>query len=67
MDCLKYSVNLQNILLRGCCLKNTQYVYGLVIYAGHDTKIMMNSIKPHYKKSELEILLGKQIIVIFII
>ena len=29
------------ILLRGSQLKNTAWVYGLVIYTGHETKLMM--------------------------
>jgi phospholipid-transporting ATPase len=29
------------ILLRGSQLKNTEWVYGLVIYTGHESKLMM--------------------------
>ena len=29
------------ILLRGSQLKNTAWIYGIVIYSGHDTKLMM--------------------------
>jgi magnesium-transporting ATPase (P-type) len=29
------------ILLRGSQLKNTAWIYGLVIYSGHETKLMM--------------------------
>lgn len=32
--------NIKNVLLRGCTLKNTDYVYGIVLYVGNDTKIM---------------------------
>ena len=32
-----------NVLLRGSCLRNTEWVVGVAIYAGHDTKVMMNS------------------------
>lgn len=28
------------ILLRGSLLQNTKWVYGVVIYTGHETKIM---------------------------
>lgn len=29
-----------NIILRGCSLRNTEYVYGVIVFSGHDTKIM---------------------------
>ncbi len=32
------------ILLRGSQLKNTTWIYGIVIYSGHDTKLMMVSL-----------------------
>jgi len=32
----------KNLLLRGCTLKNTPYCYGVCIYVGNQTKIMMN-------------------------
>lgn len=48
------SVDKNNLLLRGCVLKNTEYLYGLVIYAGHDTKAMLNNSGPRYKRSRLE-------------
>jgi len=32
------------ILLRGSQLKNTAWVYGLVIYTGHESKLMMVSL-----------------------
>jgi phospholipid-transporting ATPase len=34
-----------NIILRGCMLRSCQYVYGLVVYTGGQTKIM-NNLKP---------------------
>ncbi|KAI0476154.1 phospholipid-translocating P-type ATPase [Xylariaceae sp. FL0804] len=32
-----------NLLLRGCNLRNTEWVLGVVVFTGHDTKIMMNA------------------------
>ncbi|KAI3387406.1 hypothetical protein SNEBB_003808 [Seison nebaliae] len=43
-----------NILLQGCCLRNTTLVYGIVIYSGIDTKSARNNKKPRYKSSNLE-------------
>ncbi len=47
-------VNEKNFLLRGCTLKNTKWVLGLVVFTGHETKIMLNSQGARYKKSSLE-------------
>jgi phospholipid-translocating ATPase len=54
------------ILLRGCTLRNTAYAYGLVIFAGRDTKLMMNTGKSKFKRTSIDILLNKLVIVIFI-
>jgi phospholipid-translocating ATPase len=35
-------------------LKNTSYVEGVVVYAGHETKAMLNNSGPRYKRSYLE-------------
>ena len=42
-----------NVVLRGCSLKIIDWVIGLVIYTGIDTKIMLNSNKTRRKKSRL--------------
>ncbi|KUI74548.1 Phospholipid-transporting ATPase DNF1 [Cytospora mali] len=36
-------ITIDNILLRGCNLRNTEWVLGIVVFTGHDTKIMMNA------------------------
>jgi phospholipid-translocating ATPase len=38
-----YSLSNENILLRGASLKVAPAAYGCVIYAGQDSKMMMNS------------------------
>lgn len=35
----------KNLLLRGSTLKNVEWVIGLVVYTGEDTKIMRNGSK----------------------
>lgn len=29
----------ENIMLRGCSLRNTKFVHGVVVFTGHDTKV----------------------------
>uniref|UniRef100_A0A3Q1FTT3 Phospholipid-transporting ATPase n=1 Tax=Acanthochromis polyacanthus TaxID=80966 RepID=A0A3Q1FTT3_9TELE len=43
-----------NLLLRSCTIRNTETVIGIVVYAGHETKAMMNNSGPRYKRSLLE-------------
>jgi phospholipid-transporting ATPase len=53
-------------LLRGCSLRQTQYVYGFVVYVGHNTKIMKNSPSARHKMSRIENIMNIQIIVVFL-
>lgn len=41
------------LLLRGCYLRNAKYCYGIAVYLGKQTKIMMNAKKPPRKVSKL--------------
>ena len=43
-----------NILLRGCVVRNTDWVVALVVNTGHDTKIMMSATATPSKTSNLE-------------
>uniref|UniRef100_A0A8C1QTH2 Phospholipid-transporting ATPase n=1 Tax=Cyprinus carpio TaxID=7962 RepID=A0A8C1QTH2_CYPCA len=43
-----------NLLLRGCTIRNTEEAVGIIIYAGHETKAMLNNNGPRYKRSKLE-------------
>lgn len=43
-----------NVLLRGCVLRNTDWIMGVVLNTGHDTKIMMSSAATRSKTSLLE-------------
>ncbi|XP_008515374.2 phospholipid-transporting ATPase VB isoform X2 [Equus przewalskii] len=44
----------ESLLLRGCTIRNTEVAVGIVIYAGHETKAMLNNSGPRYKRSKIE-------------
>lgn len=41
--CSSVALGPDQILLRGATLRNTSWTFGVVIYTGHDTKLMRNS------------------------
>jgi phospholipid-translocating ATPase len=47
------AISYNNILLRGCVLRNTEWVIGIVVYTGNDTKIMLNSGQTPSKRSKM--------------
>ncbi|XP_010272160.1 PREDICTED: phospholipid-transporting ATPase 3-like [Nelumbo nucifera] len=53
------------LLLRGCSLRNTEYIVGAVIFTGHETKVMMNAMNVPSKRSTLERKLDKLILALF--
>uniref|UniRef100_A0A8D2J3Y4 Phospholipid-transporting ATPase n=1 Tax=Varanus komodoensis TaxID=61221 RepID=A0A8D2J3Y4_VARKO len=55
------------ILLRGAQIRNTQWVLGIVVYTGHDTKLMQNSTKAPLKRSNVEKVTNVQILILFCI
>ncbi|XP_068012406.1 phospholipid-transporting ATPase IK isoform X2 [Melanerpes formicivorus] len=61
-----FSLDSERILLRGCRLRNTDLCYGLVLYAGFDSKIMRNCGKIQRKKTKLDRLMDRLVIMIFL-
>lgn len=45
---------IDSLLLRGCTVRNTDEAAGIVVYAGHETKSMLNNSGPRYKRSKIE-------------
>lgn len=43
----------KQLLYRGARLKNTKWIYGVAIYTGRNTKIMMNSDSSSVKMSQI--------------
>ncbi|XP_061877847.1 phospholipid-transporting ATPase IB isoform X3 [Entelurus aequoreus] len=52
------------VLLRGAQIRNTQWVVGIVVYTGHDSKLMQNSTKAPLKRSNVERVTNMQILVL---
>ncbi|KAJ3682960.1 hypothetical protein LUZ60_013187 [Juncus effusus] len=63
----KVSLGPQNIVLRGCEIKNTNWVTGIAVYTGSETKVMLNSSGPPSKRSRLETHMNRETIVLAII
>ncbi|XP_048881278.1 phospholipid-transporting ATPase ID isoform X1 [Brienomyrus brachyistius] len=61
----KYGLSNQNMLLRGCVLRNTESCYGLVIFAGPDTKLMQNSGRTKFKRTSIDRLMNTLVLWIF--
>ena len=56
------SLDNDKMLLRGCRLRNTRWCYGLVVFAGSDTKLMKNGGKTKFKQTHIDKLLNYLII-----
>ncbi|TVU11293.1 hypothetical protein EJB05_44868 [Eragrostis curvula] len=50
----QYPLSPQQLLLRDSKLRNTEFIYGAVIFTGHHTKVMQNSTDPPSKRSKIE-------------
>ncbi|NXM16657.1 AT8B2 ATPase, partial [Ploceus nigricollis] len=61
----KYALSNQNMLLRGCVLRNTEWCFGLVIFAGPDTKLMQNSGRTKFKRTSIDRLMNTLVLWIF--
>ncbi|KAI3737716.1 hypothetical protein L2E82_27727 [Cichorium intybus] len=60
-----YPLDPSQILLRDSKLRNTGHVYGVVIFSGHDSKVMQNATKSPSKRSTIEKQMDKIIYVLF--
>ncbi|KAL5793184.1 hypothetical protein ACOSP7_001778 [Xanthoceras sorbifolium] len=64
-DGKQYPLSPQQVLLRDSKLKNTDYIYGVVVFTGHDTKVMQNATDPPSKRSKIERKMDKIVYVLF--
>ena len=58
---VKEVVESTSVLLRGCTVRNTDWVVGLVVNTGKDTKIMMSNVDPPLKSSSMTYLINLEI------
>jgi len=60
-------ISINNLLLRGCSLRNTSWVIGLVVFTGADTKIMLNGGDTPSKRSKIERETNFNVVINFIV
>ena len=63
----EFPLDAKNLLLKGAKLRNTDWIIGIVIYSGHNCKIMKNAKDPILKMSSVESLLNKLLVGILIL
>ena len=63
----KIPLDAKQLLLKGAKLKNTKWVLGIVIYTGHNCKLMKNAKDPISKFSSVESLMNSGLIIIFVV
>ena len=61
------AIDFDNVLLRGSVLRNTAWVIGLVVYCGHDTKVLRSQKKAPSKQSKIDRLVNKIIFYVILI
>uniref|UniRef100_A0A8C6RR75 Phospholipid-transporting ATPase n=1 Tax=Nannospalax galili TaxID=1026970 RepID=A0A8C6RR75_NANGA len=61
----KHTLSNQKIILRGCVLRNTGWCFGMVLFAGPDTKLMQNSGKTKFKRTSIDKLMNTLVLWIF--
>ncbi|XDV52729.1 hypothetical protein PO909_021402 [Leuciscus waleckii] len=61
----KYPLDNEKMLLRGCVLRNTDWCFGLVIFAGLQTKLMQNCGSTKFKRTSIDKLMNTLVLWIF--
>ena len=52
------------LLLRGATLRNTPWIHGIVVFTGHETKLMRNATATPIKSTHVERMVNKQILML---
>jgi phospholipid-translocating ATPase len=61
------TVTINELLLRGCTVRNTDWIIGLVVYTGADSKIMLNGGATPSKRSKIEKETNFNVVVNFVV
>ncbi|XP_061586600.1 probable phospholipid-transporting ATPase IM [Cololabis saira] len=61
----KHPLDNEKVLLRGCTLRNTEWCFGLVLFAGPETKLMQNCGKSTFKRTSIDRLMNVLVLCIF--
>ncbi|SGZ57242.1 CIC11C00000002623 [Sungouiella intermedia] len=61
------AITSDNILLRGCTLRNTKWAIGVVVYTGSETKIVLNSGITPEKMSKISRELNLSVVINFVV
>ncbi|KAL2093381.1 hypothetical protein ACEWY4_010693 [Coilia grayii] len=61
----KHPLDNQRMLLRGCVLRNTEWCFGLVVFAGPQTKLMQNCGRSSFKRTSIDKLMNTLVLWIF--
>ncbi|KAI8025640.1 Phospholipid-transporting ATPase 1 [Camellia lanceoleosa] len=64
IDGKRLSLGPSNIILRGCEIKNTAWAIGVAVYAGGETKAMLNNSGAPSKRSRIETRMNREIILL---
>jgi len=61
----KVPLTARNLLLRGCMLRNTDWVLGAVVYTGKESKIQMNAVEAAQKVGSIARFTNRQTVAVF--
>ncbi|KAJ1799937.1 hypothetical protein LPJ59_001476 [Coemansia sp. RSA 2399] len=65
MDPRQAPFSITNVLLRGMTIRNTDWIVGIVLYTGEQTKIVLNSGPTPFKRSRIERKMNTQVMLSF--
>jgi phospholipid-transporting ATPase len=61
----KVALSPEQLLLRGATLRNTPWIHGVVVFTGHETKLMRNATAAPIKRTAVEHMINLQIVFLF--